>query len=100
MGAAIPQLMRLALALPPILPFDTNAIRIEYTTDTVQVHDEVIPDDDEEDISYQTRGKSQLMVVFTVPDVVGKGKATNARAAKKGDAPPVDRDVDEPMEAI
>ncbi|KAF8919151.1 hypothetical protein CPB85DRAFT_1158508, partial [Mucidula mucida] len=66
MGAAIPHLLKLALALPPILPYSADDIRIDYTTDTVQVQDEIVPDDEEEDISYQTRGKSTLKVVMSI----------------------------------
>ena len=51
MGAAIPLLLQLVAALPPILPFAENEIHSEVTTGTVEVHDEVIPDDEDEDIT-------------------------------------------------
>ncbi|KAK0434046.1 uncharacterized protein EV420DRAFT_423857 [Desarmillaria tabescens] len=62
MGAAIPHLLKLALALPPILPFE---VRAEYTTGTVEVHDEVDGGEEDGDITYETRGKSTLRVVMT-----------------------------------
>ncbi|KIM49527.1 hypothetical protein M413DRAFT_110341 [Hebeloma cylindrosporum] len=68
MGAAIPLLLQLVAALPPILPFTQDEIHSEITTGTVEVQDEVIPDDEEEDITYQTRGKSVLRVVFKIGD--------------------------------
>ncbi|KAH9930920.1 uncharacterized protein B0H18DRAFT_872648 [Fomitopsis serialis] len=79
MGAAIPQLMQLTLSLPGILPHAPDEIRTEVLTGTVQVQDEVIPDDEDEDISYQVRGKSTVSVVITIGDGVdessGRGKA-------------------------
>ena len=68
MGAAIPHLMQLALSLPPILPFPQDEIHTEILTGTVEVQDEVIPDDEDEDISYRTRGKSTVSVVVKVGD--------------------------------
>lgn len=68
MGAAIPHLLHLALALPPILPFSSDEIQTEITTGTVEVQDEVIPDDEDEDITYQTRGKSTLKIVIKIGD--------------------------------
>ncbi|OBZ75106.1 hypothetical protein A0H81_04850 [Grifola frondosa] len=55
MGAAIPHLMQLALSLPPILPFPQDEIHTEVLTGTVEVQDEVIPEDEDEDITYRTR---------------------------------------------
>jgi len=68
MGAAIPLLLQLSMALPPILPFPANEIRAEVTTGTVQVQDEILPEDEDEDITYQTRGKSTLRVVIKIGD--------------------------------
>ncbi len=62
MGAAIPHLLKLALALPPILPFE---VRAEYKTGTVEVCDEV-DGGEEGDITYETRGKSTLMVIMSL----------------------------------
>ncbi|KAG5642402.1 hypothetical protein DXG03_002834 [Asterophora parasitica] len=66
MGAAIPLLLQLLVALPPILPFAADEIRTEVTTGTVEVQDEVIPDDEDEDVTYETRGKSTLKVIFKI----------------------------------
>ncbi|TFY55334.1 hypothetical protein EVJ58_g8310 [Rhodofomes roseus] len=73
MGAAIPQLMQLTLSLPGILPHAPDEIRTEVQTGTVQVQDEVIPDDEDEDITYQVRGKSTVSVVITIGDGVDEG---------------------------
>jgi len=68
MGAAIPLLLQLVCALPPILPFPQDEIRWDVETGTVEVQDEVIPDDEDEDLSYQTRCKSTLSVIFKIGD--------------------------------
>jgi Rpp20 subunit of nuclear RNase MRP and P len=68
MGAAIPLLLQLSMALPPILPFSADEIHAEVTTGTVEVQDEVIPEDEDEDITYQTRGKSTLRIVIKIGD--------------------------------
>ena len=75
MGAAIPHLMQLALSLPPILPYPQDEISTEILTGTVEVQDELIPEDDDEDISYQTRGKSTVSVVIKVGDGVDEPAA-------------------------
>lgn len=68
MGAAIPLLAQLVCALPPILPFSQDEMHWNVTTGTVEVQDEVVPEDEDEDYSYQTRCKSNLAVVFKVGD--------------------------------
>ncbi|KAF9540656.1 hypothetical protein CPC08DRAFT_615339, partial [Agrocybe pediades] len=68
MGAAIPLLVQLICALPPILPFSQDEIHTEITTGTIEVHDEVIPEDEDEDLTYRTRDKSVLRVVFKIGD--------------------------------
>ena len=68
MGAAIPHLLQLSVALPKILPFPPEDIRIQAFTGTVEVRDEVIPEDEDEDVTYQTRGKSSLTVIITIGD--------------------------------
>ena len=68
MGAAIPVLLQLVTALPPILPFSKDEICYEIKTRTVEAQDEIIPEDEDEDISYQTRGKSVLDIVFKIGD--------------------------------
>ncbi|CAL1703403.1 unnamed protein product [Somion occarium] len=81
MGAAIPHLVTLSTSLPTILPHAPEEIHTEILTGTVEVQDELIPDDEDEDISYRTRGKSTLMVIIRIGDGVdellratGKGK--------------------------
>lgn len=68
MGAAIPLLLQLSCALPPILPFSRDEVHMHVTTSTVEVHDEVLPDDDDEDITYRTRGKSTLSIIIKIGD--------------------------------
>jgi len=94
MGAAIPHLLQLSVALPPILPFAADEIHTEVLTGTVEVQDEIIPDDEDEDISYQTRGKSTLMVVIKIGDgcfeedrntsATNNGKGNGNRGAQDG----------------
>ncbi|KAI0700533.1 hypothetical protein C8T65DRAFT_580244 [Cerioporus squamosus] len=81
MGAAIPHLMQLALSLPPILPFPQDEIRTEILTGSVEVQDEVIPHDEDEDISYRTRGKSTVSVVIRVGDGVDEPAVGPARGS-------------------
>jgi hypothetical protein len=68
MGAAIPHLATLAVSLPSILPFPADEIHTEILTGSVEVQDELIPEDEDEDISYQTREKSTLSVVIKIGD--------------------------------
>ncbi|KLO18532.1 hypothetical protein SCHPADRAFT_803851, partial [Schizopora paradoxa] len=69
MGAAITHLARLAVSLPTILPFPKDEIRTEIRTGTAEVHDEIIPNDEDEDISMRKRDKSTLAVVI----IIGNG---------------------------
>ncbi|KAJ8517419.1 hypothetical protein ONZ45_g5386 [Pleurotus djamor] len=85
MGAAIPHLLRLVAALPPILPFAADEFHQTITTGTVSVQDELIPDDEEEDITYQTRDKSSLFIVITIGD--GKPDVASGTSRKKQAAP-------------
>lgn len=90
MGAAIPHLLQLSVSLPSILPHPPEDIHTEVLTGSVEVQDEVIPDDEDEDISYRTRGKSTLSVVIKIGDGVDqvlkqtkhKAKGSNARYEK------------------
>lgn len=70
MGAAIPICLTLAASLPNILPHSPSQIKTEMITGTVQVCDEVIPDDDNEDISYANRSKSTISVTLIIGDGV------------------------------
>ena len=64
MGAAIPNLMQLACALPGILPYPRNELTMEVVTGTVEVQDEILPDSLDEDMAYNTRCKSTLKVTL------------------------------------
>ena len=66
MGAAIPHLARLAVSLPSILPYAASDIQTEVFTGTVELQDEVIPEDEDEDISLRTRGKSTMSVTIKI----------------------------------
>ncbi|KAF9009483.1 hypothetical protein BDQ17DRAFT_1235373 [Cyathus striatus] len=68
MGAAIPLLIQLSCALPPILPFSRDEIHLEITTGTQDATDEVIPEDEDEDITYRTRSKSTLLIIMKIGD--------------------------------
>lgn len=82
MGAAIPHLLHLALALPPILPFAHDEIHMDVRTGTVQVQDEVDPEDDNEDLSYQTRCKSTCSVVLRIGDGDPETSAVSGKRQK------------------
>lgn len=85
MGAAIPLLLQLSLALPPILPFASDEIHTEIHTGTVEVVDEVEPEDEDEDLSYRTRGKSTLKVTLKIGDGELSGRPTrNTRRRRQG----------------
>ncbi|KAJ3738810.1 hypothetical protein DFH05DRAFT_736526 [Lentinula detonsa] len=87
MGAAIPLLLQLSLALPPILPFAPDEIHTEIHTGTVEVQDEVLPEDEEEDITYRTRGKSTLKVTLKIGDGEFSGGPTrNTKRRRQGKA--------------
>ena len=83
MGAAIPHLMQLALSLPPILPFPQDEIHTDIFTGTVEVQDELIPDDEDEDISYRSRGKSTVNVVIKIGDGVDEPAAKSAQGTAR-----------------
>ncbi|KAG6900457.1 hypothetical protein C0993_010504 [Termitomyces sp. T159_Od127] len=78
MGAAIPHLLQLVVSLPSILPFAASEITTDVTTGTVELQDEVIPDDDDEDLSYETRGKSSLNIIFKIGDGEFDGDKTGS----------------------
>lgn len=68
LGAAVPHLARLAISLPSILPFPSDEVHTEVYTGTAELKDEVIPDDEDEDISVQTRSKSTMRIVLRIGD--------------------------------
>lgn len=78
MGAAIPICLTLAASLPDILPHGPSQIRTDILTGTVQVRDEIIPEDDDEDVSYSDRSKSTVSVTLIIQDGVDE-----TRPAKK-----------------
>jgi hypothetical protein len=87
MGAAIPHMLQLVFALPPILPFSADEIKTLATTGTVEVQDEMLPANEDEEITYRTRGKSTLLVVFQIGDGVDEGtevsNPTNGEGKRK-----------------
>ena len=90
MGAAIPHMLQLSLSLPEILPYAPEEIHTEVLTGTVDVQDEVIPDDEDEDISLRTRGKSTVSVVIRIGDGKDEGAHTGKgrRKPRSGNTSP------------
>ncbi|KAI0312963.1 hypothetical protein OF83DRAFT_1143535 [Amylostereum chailletii] len=84
MGAAIPHLTTLALSIPAVLPFAADEISTEVLTGTVEVQDELLPDDEDEDISYRTRGKSTLSIVMTIGDGMDEKPAGGSKWGARG----------------
>lgn len=80
MGAAIPICLTLAASLPDILPHGANEIKTEMLTGTVQVRDEIIPENDDEDVSYTNRSKSTVSVTLTIGDGVDETRPTKKYA--------------------
>ncbi|KAF8655823.1 hypothetical protein AX16_002908 [Volvariella volvacea WC 439] len=85
MGAAIPKLLQLTMALPPILPFAGDEISIETTTGTVEVQDEILPEDEDQDIQYEAREKSTLLVILKIGN--GEFEGSKAKGRKGKSAP-------------
>ena len=67
--------MQLVLSLPTVLPFPADEIHTDIFTGTVEVQDELIPDDEDEDVSYRSRGKSTVNVVIKIGDGVDEPAA-------------------------
>jgi|SRR5579863_5908862 len=84
LGAAIPHLCRLVESLPEILPFSPEEIRKDILTGTVDVQDEILPDDEDEDITYRTRAKSTLSVVIIIGDGVDESIAGGSKWGPRG----------------
>lgn len=84
MGAAIPHLLTLSVSLPAILPFPKDDIQLEVRTGTIEVLDEVIPDDEDEDISVRTRGKGGVSVILKVREGADRVGADNAASGSGG----------------
>ncbi|KAN0127576.1 hypothetical protein V8E53_014664, partial [Lactarius tabidus] len=84
LGAAIPHLCMLVASLPDILPFPAEDIRTEVLTGTVDMQDEIVPDDEDEDINYRTRAKSSLSVVVIIGDGVDESIAGGSKWDPRG----------------
>jgi ribonuclease P/MRP protein subunit RPP20 len=70
--------------LPEVLPFSPEEIRKEILTGTVDVQDELLPDDEDEDITYRTRAKSSLSVVIIIGDGVDETIAGGSKWGPRG----------------
>jgi hypothetical protein len=84
LGAAIPHLCKLVESLPEILPFSPEDIRREILTGTVDVQDELVPDEEDEDITYRTRAKSSLSVVITIGNGVDESIPGGSKWGPRG----------------
>ena len=71
-------------SLPEVLPFSPEEIRREILTGTVDVQDELVPDDEDEDITYRTRAKSSLSVVITIGNGVDESIAGDSKWGPRG----------------
>ena len=71
-------------SLPEVLPFSPEEIRTEILTGTVDVQDELLPDDEDEDITYRTRAKSSLSVVVIIGDGVDESIAGGSKWGPRG----------------
>lgn len=74
----------LVASLPEIFPFPAEDIRTEVLTGTVGVQDELVPDDEDEDISYRTRSKSSLSVVVIIGDGVDESIVGGSKWGPRG----------------
>ena len=68
LGAAIPHLATLSVSIPAILPYPEDSVHIEVKTGTVDLVDEIIPEEEDEDITTNTREKSSMSVVIRIGD--------------------------------
>ncbi|KDQ59600.1 hypothetical protein JAAARDRAFT_192104 [Jaapia argillacea MUCL 33604] len=84
LGAAIPHLLTLTTSLPGILPFAPDEIHTQVLTGTVELMDEVIPEDEDEDITYRTRGKSSISVVIKIGEGDDEDAPTVSTSKPKG----------------
>jgi ribonuclease P/MRP protein subunit RPP20 len=71
-------------SLPEVLPFSPEEIRTEILTGTVDVQDELHPDDEDEDITYRTRAKSSLSVVIIIGDGIDESIAGGSKWGPRG----------------
>jgi hypothetical protein len=71
-------------SLPEVLPFSPEEIRREILTGTVDVKDELVPEDEDEDITYRTRAKSSLSVVITIGNGVDESISGGGKWGPRG----------------
>jgi len=71
-------------SLPEVLPFPPEEIRTEILTGTVDVQDELVPDDEDEDMTYRTRAKSSLSVVITIGNGVDESIPGGSKWGPRG----------------
>ena len=85
LGAAIPLLATLSVSLSAIFPFPEDEIHIEVKTGTVDLVDEIIPENEAEEISRNTREKSSMSVVVRIGDDGGSREVRkSATSIKRG----------------
>ncbi|KDE06146.1 hypothetical protein MVLG_03561 [Microbotryum lychnidis-dioicae p1A1 Lamole] len=104
MGAAIPLALSLGLAIRDALPggssdAEMSSVQMEVTTGSVEVSDEITPEDEDDDLLYQNRIKSTVSIQLSVRDVMprsgprfdlkgrGRGVGPNARGRKRRGGP-------------
>lgn len=75
----------LVASLPLILPFPRDQIRVDSRTYTVDCTQEIIPEDEDEDISYEIKGRSALGVLIRVGEVDVPDLFDKSMRAKDGD---------------
>lgn len=76
--------MTLVVSLPSVFPFAADEYNVEVQTGTVDVQDELIPDDEEEDISYRTRGKSSVSVMMKIGDGIDEKPVAGRKRIPRG----------------
>ncbi|CAH1760083.1 812_t:CDS:2 [Entrophospora sp. SA101] len=69
LGAAIEKSINLVLALNDIMQ---DQIIYKTTTNTVQLIDDIMPDDDDKDLEIQTRCNSSICIQISLKDDVKK----------------------------
>ena len=56
----------LATSLPAILPYDLSEVKTSITTGSVNVIDEVVPEDEDDEGGTQTRTKGSVDITITI----------------------------------
>ncbi|GAA6003087.1 hypothetical protein JCM10207_001978 [Rhodosporidiobolus poonsookiae] len=100
MGAAIPLALSLALAIRDAIPggeplslsptsedeaggAEDDVVRMEVRTGSKVVHDEVTPEDEDDDIIYQTRTKSTVSVELSLAEPLASSLGQGAKGARE-----------------